>query len=80
MDETLERFEELAQRAQNGDPRARQDFYAEAAQLFPLDFGEGSLKADGAPDQLERDLVLIRQTLAIGVDLSEDLDGAAQGE
>jgi hypothetical protein len=38
MNETLQRFEELAARAHAGDPSAEHDFFFEASQLFPIDF------------------------------------------
>ena len=40
MSDVLAKFEELAERARSGDGKARRTFYAEAARLFPADFGE----------------------------------------
>jgi len=69
MNETLQRFEELAARAYAGDLSAERDFFFEASQLFPIDFHERgpqqSSPNETREEKLNRSLELIRQTVEI---------------
>jgi hypothetical protein len=68
MSDTLQKFESLADQARGGDAAAEQEFFSEAARLFPADFGEGghfSRQGGTAPD-FDRALALIRQATSSG--------------
>jgi hypothetical protein len=68
MNETFSRFESLAERARAGDKDKEQEFFAEAARLFPETFGRDAPKPFDAtgPDRLDRALAIIRQTVTTG--------------
>ena len=67
MNETLAKFESLASKARTGDAEARTEFFAEAARLFPADFGgEHPRVSDDSAEGLDRALAIIRQTISTG--------------
>jgi len=70
MSDVLAKFEELAVRARAGDEQAKRTFYAEAARLFPADFGEehpsDSVAEYDGPDRFDDALAIIRQTVTTG--------------
>ncbi|MBV9749228.1 MAG: hypothetical protein JO157_10465 [Acetobacteraceae bacterium] len=67
MNETLAKFEALAEKARAGDVEARREFFAEGARLFPADFGGGHAGGDDeSDDRIERALAIIRQTVSTG--------------
>jgi len=67
MNETLAKFETLAEKARAGDAEARREFFAEGARLFPADFGRGHAGGDDeSDDRIERALAIIRQTVSTG--------------
>lgn len=67
---TLRKFEDLAERARAGDEDAKRTFYAEAARLFPADFGENhpshSVDELDGKERLDDALAIIRQSVSTG--------------
>jgi hypothetical protein len=68
MNETFSRFESLAEKARAGDRSGEEEFFAEAARLFPQTFGPDAPEPFDAsgPDKLDRALAIIRQTVTTG--------------
>ena len=67
MNKVLVKFQELALKASAGDTDAENEFFAEAAKLFPADFGKArSDLSNELADQLERALAIIRQNVTTG--------------
>jgi len=70
MSNVVAKFEELAARAKAGDQAAKQEFFSEAARLFPADFGENhpssSVDAVDGGDRFDEALAIIRQTATTG--------------
>jgi hypothetical protein len=63
MNETLKRFEGLAEEARAGDEQARATFFSEAERLFPAVAEESGTKGE---DRVDRVLALIRQSVTTG--------------